>query len=60
MIEPATGREETVFSRDPSGNWIPSRWARGPFGMLQGGALAGLLCAEMEWKVVRALKSAHR
>ena len=50
MVEPAKVSEETVFSRDPAGSWIPSPWARGPFGMLQGGALAGLLCAEMEWK----------
>jgi hypothetical protein len=38
-----------VFNKHPvSGAWIPTPLARGPFAGLQGGAVAGLLTAELE------------
>jgi Thioesterase-like superfamily len=37
-----------VFERDADRLWVPSPEARGPFAGLQGGAIAGLLTAEIE------------
>lgn len=40
---------QAVFTADPaSGRWLPSPLAAGPFAGLQGGAVAGLLTAEVE------------
>lgn len=38
-----------IFNAGPApGVWIPTQLARGPFAGLQGGAVAGLLCGEIE------------
>ncbi|NOU07018.1 MAG: hypothetical protein HOO99_12645 [Hyphomicrobiaceae bacterium] len=37
-----------IFERTPQGHWTPSTLAAGPFAGLQGGAVAGLLAAEVE------------
>jgi hypothetical protein len=35
----------TIFEQGPPGVWTPNALARGPFEGIQGGALAGLMCA---------------
>ena len=43
----------TVFTQGEDGQWLPAPEARGPFAGLQGGAVAGLLTAEIE-QITRA------
>ncbi len=38
----------TVFTKSQADGWLPSELAQGPFAGLQGGAVAGLLVAEIE------------
>jgi hypothetical protein len=45
----STTLEETVFAREGQ-FWRPREEAAGPFGGLHGGAVSGLLVAEMEWE----------
>jgi Thioesterase-like superfamily len=39
---------QAVFTKSNTGDWLPSELAQGPFAGLQGGAVAGLLVAEIE------------
>ncbi|MEQ1639035.1 MAG: acyl-CoA thioesterase domain-containing protein [Methylococcales bacterium] len=47
-----------VFSKNSAGDWVPSAFAQGPFSGLQGGAIAGLLTAEIE-QIAESKKLGH-
>jgi hypothetical protein len=49
---------QAVFTKSSDDNWIPSDLAQGPFVGLQGGAVAGLLVAEIE-ELVAAEQLGH-
>jgi acyl-coenzyme A thioesterase PaaI-like protein len=44
---------KAVFTRSEAGHWVASELAQGPFTGLQGGAVAGLLVAEIEQLAAR-------
>jgi acyl-Coa thioesterase superfamily protein/acyl-CoA thioesterase superfamily protein len=47
-MDAGAGAIEPVFGREPGGSWQPHAEANGPFGGLHGGAVSGLVIAEME------------